>query len=293
MTIRRPVPRVAAVHDLSGFGRTSLTAIMPILSTLGVQVCPLPTAILSTHTGGFSDYHFVDLSAELPAMLSHWKSLGLEFDAIYSGFLGSAAQCKMVSHLIRDFGGEQVLVVVDPVMGDGGQRYATMGPEMVEAMRELVAEADLITPNFTEAALLLGEEYRHELEPAQVKDWLLRLGELGPRTVVITSMPVAGRADLSSVVAHEREDDRFWRVDCTYLPASYPGTGDCFASVLVGSLLQGDSLPIALDRAVQFVSTAIRASFGYPNPAREGVVLERVLDTLRAPVTGSSFSIMD
>jgi hypothetical protein len=117
--------------------------------------------------------------------------------------------------------------------------------------------------------------------------------DLGPGGVMFTSVPVAGHDDISSVVAYDRDDGRFWRVDCTYVPAYYPGTGDIFASVVVGSLLQGDSLPLALDRAVQFVSTAIRASFGYLNPSREGVLLERVLTHLRAPISASSYQIID
>ncbi len=157
---------------------------------------------------------------------------------------------------------------------------------MVQRMRWLVHKADVITPNFTEAALLLDEPYRESISTADLKDWLRRLTAMSPRVAVITSVPVAGHAGVSSVAAYHSTHDRFWKVDCQYIPAHYPGTGDTFASVLTGSLLQGDSLPIAMDRAVHFVTLGIRATFGHNSPSREGILLERVLDTLRAPRHG-------
>jgi pyridoxine kinase len=291
--MKNPVPRVAAIHDLSGFGRASLTVVIPILSTLGIQACPLPTAVLSTHTGGFTDYHFVDLTEEMEGFIRHWKSLKISFDAIYSGFLGSPRQVDIVADFIRTFSASDPLLVVDPVMGDDGKPYRTMTPKMVVEMRRLVGLADVIIPNFTEACFLLDEPYCLQIEEKSLKEWILRLSEKGPRRVIITSVPVPGVKKISSVVAFDREDGRFWKVDCNYIPAYYPGTGDAFGSVIVGSLLQGDSLPIALDRAVQFVSMAIRATFGHSCPSREGVLLERVLSNLRAPVTSSSYEIME
>lgn len=288
-----PVPKVAAIHDLSGFGKASLTVIIPILSAMGVQPCPLPTAVLSSHTGGFEDYHFVDLTDEMTGIIRHWKSLEIDFNAIYSGFLGSPRQVDIVIDFIQSFTRPNQLVVVDPVMGDNGKPYKTMGKEMIREMRQLAGKADIITPNFTEAAFLLNEPYREEIEVAELKEWINRLCDRGPRQVIVTSVPVKDRQNVSEVVAFDREDGRFWKVDCTYIPAYYPGTGDAFASVIVGSLLQGDSLPIALDRAVQFVSIAIRSTFGYKNPTREGVLLEKVLHNLQAPVTASSYEIIE
>ncbi len=292
--MKNPVPRVAAIHDLSGLGRASLTVIIPVLSTMGIQVCPLPTAVLSSTTGGFTDYRIVDLTRHMEDFIEHWRSLDLDFDVIYSGFLGSHEQVDIVGRFMRDFRREDTRVVVDPVMGDNGQLYGSMGPEMIREMKHLVKEADVITPNFTEAAFLLDEPYREDASLAEIKEWIRRLCDKGPRTVVVTSVPgMCGSRPGSAVVAYDREDGRFWRVNCEYIPAYYPGTGDVFASVIVGSLLQGDNLPIALDRAVQFVSMCIRASFGFRNPAREGVLLERVLSNLRAPVTASSYEILE
>jgi len=291
ISTRNPVQRVAAIHDLSGFGRASLTVIIPILSTMRVQVCPLPTAVLSTHTGGFSDFSFIDLTENMKQMIEHWQSLEISFDAIYSGFLGSFEQLQIVSDFIDKFSKDEQLIVIDPVLGDNGKAYGPIKPEMIAGMRDLVKDADVITPNFTEAAFLLEEEYIDYISDEQIKDWVLRLSEKGPDIVIVTSVPVKGTEKISSVVAYDRGDGRFWKVNCSYVPAHYPGTGDAFASVVVGSLLDGDSLPVALDRAVQFVLIAIRASFGYSRPNRDGVLLEKVLENLRAPVTSTSYEI--
>lgn len=284
------VQRVAAIHDLSGFGGGSLSAVFPILSALGLQVCALPTAILSTHTGGFTDFHFRDLTEDMRHIIAHWQRLNLSFDGIYSGFLGSDEQIHIVRDFIAAFKKESALVVVDPVLGDDGELYDTMQPSMVEGMRELVASADVITPNITEAALLLG--YAPDTASTQTaKDWALELTSLGPDRVIITSVPES-HDNGTAVIAYDQTNDRFWKVACPYIPACYPGTGDIFASVITGSLLQGDSLPLSLDRAVQFVSLAIRATFGHNFPEREGVFLERVLPSLSAPVSMSSFELI-
>jgi pyridoxine kinase len=185
------------------------------------------------------------------------------------------------------------LVVIDPVMGDNGATYGPISAEMVNQMREYVRLADIITPNLTEAAFLLDEPYRQNINEHEVREWMLRLSEMGPRTIIVTSVPDPGSRKRTSVLAYDRADGRFWKVGCDYIPANYPGTGDAFASVVVGSILQGDSLPIALDRAVQFVSIAIRATFGHTHPAREGVLLERVLDNLKGPVVLSSYELME
>ncbi len=291
--MKNPVPRTAAIHDLSGFGRTSLSVVIPILSCMGVQPCSLPTAVLSTHTGGFNNYRFVDLTEQMQAIVDHWKEIGIHFDAIYSGFLGSPRQIDIVENFIHDFSNEDQLILIDPVLGDNGRPYSTMNEEMIVKMRGLIRHADVITPNFTEAAFLLNEPYTPSITLTELKIWAKRLAAEGPSKVIITSIPVSKASNLSSVLAYNRPDDRMWKVDCSYIPAHYPGTGDIFASVVVGSLLQGDSLPIALDRAVQFVSMAIRSTFGYAFPAREGVLLERVLPSLNAPVMASSYQILE
>ncbi|MEG2172254.1 MAG: pyridoxamine kinase [Desulfovibrionaceae bacterium] len=291
--MRSSVPKVAAIHDLSGFGRTSLTVVIPVLSTMGIQVCPMPTAVLSTHTTEFTDFSFLDLTDEMRKFLTHWRALGLTFDAIYSGFLGSAPQVQVVIDTIRYCRAQDGLVVVDPVLGDNGTLDPTMTPEMVTAMRELVSHADCITPNYSEAGWLLGESYTPRCSVATIKDWLQRLSDMGPEVVIITSAPVAQCATDTAVVAYHAGQKRFWKVDCPYIPVFYPGTGDVFASVLTGCLLQGDSVPLAMDRAAQFASMGIRATFGHEYPSRNGILLERVLSTLRVPVTASRYELLE
>ncbi|RCW40914.1 MULTISPECIES: pyridoxamine kinase [unclassified Halanaerobium] len=289
--MKNPVKKVAAIHDMSGFGRSSLTVIIPILSTMGIQVCPVPTSILSTHTGGFTDYKFIDLTEHLEEYIAHWKKLDLNFNSIYSGFLGSVKQIDIVADFINFFGKDSEFVVVDPVMGDDGKKYATYTDDMVKKMKELVSHADIITPNMTEAAFLLNEEYPLKMDKKLIKNHLYRLADMGPEIVIITSMPYNISAKKTSVIAYNNYDERFWRVDCDYIPTFYPGTGDIFASVLVGSMLQGDSLPLALSRSVQFTSTAIKTTYGYDYDNRDGVMLERVLENLKAPVINHSYEL--
>ncbi len=288
--------RIAAIHDLSGFGRTSLTVAIPILSSMGIQVCPLPTAILSTHTVEYTDFTLLDLTDEMPKILNHWEKLGLKFDAVYSGFMACPKQMDYVERCIENCLEVGGLAIVDPVLGDNGILDATMTVEMVERMRLLVTKASVITPNFTEAAFLLNEPCRTEISTELLKEWLVKLSELGPKTIVITSVPSSSFNEnkRTSVVALQVENDgtkRFWKTDCPYIPAHYPGTGDTFTSVLSGCLLKGDSLPIAIDRAVQFVTLGIRATFGHNLPEREGILLERVLDSLNAPLN-STFELL-
>lgn len=291
----RLIKKVAAIHDLSGFGRASLTTVIPILSTMGIQVCPVPTAILSTHTSNFTGYSFIDLTDYMEEHIAHWKKLNLEFDCIYSGFLGSPRQIKIVSDFVDHFGHKDNLVVVDPVMGDNGHLYGTMGEEMIVEMRKLVSKADIITPNFTEAAFLLGEKYKETTTEEEVKNWLVRISEMGPKIVIITSVPDEKINEFEknmSVIAYNKEDDVFWKVSCKYIPVSYPGTGDAYTSVLIGSLLQGDSLPVAIDRAMQFVTQCIKASYGFKYPSREGVLLERNLNTLNIPILFGAYELL-
>lgn len=290
--MKRSVKRVAAIHDLSGFGRASLTTIIPVLSSMGVQVCPLPTAILSNHTGGFETFSFVDFTDYMQDYIDGWKKIGVEFDCIYSGFLGSERQIQIVSDFIDDFGTKDNMVVVDPVLGDNGELYSTMTHVHVEEMRKLIGKADIITPNFTEVGLLLDEPYKEAVTDEQIKIWLKELSMMGPKVVVATSVPDQGEGKDSNVIAYDRDRDTYWKVQCRYIPASYPGTGDAYTSVMIGSLLDGDSLPIALDKGVQFITQAIKASYGFDYPNREGILLEKVLEVLKMPVVLGGYEML-
>jgi pyridoxine kinase len=285
------VKKVAAVHDLSGMGRVSLTVVMPILSSMGFQVCPLPTAVLSNHTQ-YPSSSFLDLTDEMPRIISQWRQLNVSFDAIYTGYMGSPRQVHIVEEFIREFRTDDSLIVVDPVLGDNGHLYAKIDDGMVEEMRELITKADVITPNLTELFYLIGRPYSEENSDEELKSYLRELSDRGPQIVIITSVPVAGDSLHTSVYAYNRVGNRYWKVTCPYLPAHYPGTGDTFTSVITGSLLQGDSLPIALDRATQFILQGIRATFGYEYDNREGILLEKVLHNLDLPIQSSSYELI-
>lgn len=273
------VPRVAAVHDMSCFGRCSLTVIMPILAAMGVQVCPLPTAVLSTHLGGFHNLAFHDFTDMMPAFFRHWQEEGVQFDCIYSGFLASTQQISVVEAFIREFSHNRPLVVVDPVMGDEGKLYSIYTPQLQEKMKELVKQADIITPNYTEACFLLGEAYTAPLTEMQhLDEWLERLAALGPSKVVMTGIPLAGREVVN--LGYDAAAGQRWQITNQHIPARYPGTGDAFASVLAGALLQGQSLPAAMQQAADFVALAIKETYQAGTPPREGVLLERVLPAL-------------
>lgn len=287
-------PTVLAIHDLSGFGRGSLTTVLTVLGAMGVQVCPMPTSLLSTHTE-FEDFSFLDLTAEMEKFIAHWQKLGLKFDAIYSGFLGSPAQTALVKKCIKTFSHDGTFTLVDPVLGDNGSLYPTMGAEMVEQMRDLIAHADIITPNLTEAALLLGEQCQDSLDKRTISSWLRRLADLGPEVVVITSAILNDhkKDEGSAVVAYKKNSsEEFWQVKCDFIPAHYPGTGDIFASVLTGSMLWREELPVSIARAMRFVATGIEESEQRNAPNKNGILLELVLESLKGPLSNTQSHVL-
>ena len=279
MENKRP-PRVAAIHDISGFGRCSLTVVLPVLAAMGAQCCPMPTAYLSAQTAfPKSDRAvFLDMTDQLERTGSHWQELNVQFDAIYSGFLGSEAQIGLLGEFIGKFRRKDTLVVVDPVMGDWGKPYRTYTPDLCRRMGELAEHADVITPNLTEAAILLGEEYDPAPGEDKVRAWLERLSLKGARSVVITGV----RPEESCVGAacFDRETGAV-SFPCTrQVPVEYSGTGDLFASVMLGALLRGESLHQATALAVEFVQKCAAFTQTLDGDRREGVMFERLLGDL-------------
>ena len=276
-------PRVAAIHDMSGFGRCSLTVAIPILSAMGLQCCPLPTAFLSTHTGGFEGFTFLDMTDELPQVAAHWKSLGLDFRAVYSGFLGSERQITIVEDFLRKFRGPDTVAVIDPVMGDHGAVYQTYTPAMCAGMTRLAELADVITPNLTEAALLLGIPYR-ELPTGEAgcREIVERLSRNGRRSVVLTGASTA--PELTGAMCFDARTGRTEAVQTRRVPQEFHGTGDVFASVLTGALVQGASLPNAARQAVDFVRACAERTAKAGIPMREGVEFEPLLGLLTPPL---------
>lgn len=291
--MKQIIPKLAAIHDLTGFGRCSLTVIIPVLSAMGIQVCPLPTAILSTHPGGFEGFVFHDLTNIMEPYGNHWVDQNIEFDCLYSGFLGSADQIHHVINLFKDLKTKgKGLVVVDPVMADNGVLYRTYTMEMQKDMRLLSNEADVITPNLTEAYFLLNRPYLNKaLNEGEIKELLKNLSEGGPKTVVITGIKTVDGCNAN--VGYSREEDMCWRVNYEHVPVDYPGTGDIFTSVLIGGLLDGEDLPLAMDRATQFLSLAVRKTYEYKATKREGVLLEKVLPWLINGSPNKSYITID
>lgn len=277
--MNKPV-RVAAVHDISGFGRCSLTVVLPVLAAMGAECCPLPTAFLSAHTAfPKSDRAvFLDMTDQMARTGRHWKELGVEFDAIYSGFLGSEAQIGLLGEFIREFRGARTLVMVDPVMGDWGRPYRTYTPDLCRRMGELAEHADVITPNLTEAAILLGEEYDPAPGEAKTRAWLERLSRKGTRSVVLTG--VQFREGQIGAGCFDRETGEVSFPSARLEPGSFSGTGDLFASVMLGGLLRGERLHAAAARAVDFVQRCAAYTAARGGDLREGVMFEGLLREL-------------
>ena len=273
-------PRVAAVHDLSCLGRCALTAVIPVLSALGAQVGPVPTALLSTQTDGFDGLFFRDLDREMDEITDHFSRLGLSFDAIYSGFLGNVEQIERVIALTEKFPSR--LVMIDPVMGDDGALYQTFTPELAVGMKRLSGHADLITPNYTEACFLTDTPYRptddmdESALDALLADLMGKLLALGPRCVVITGIVTGNKVRTIATDGESR-----FVCDRPRLAARYPGTGDIFAATLLGKLLSGKDFRASVEEACAFVSHTIAYTLSAPEtPRREGVLLEGCLKEL-------------
>ena len=281
--------RVLAVHDLCSFGRCSLTAAIPVISAMGIQVCPFPTAWFSNNLT-YGTFHFTDFTAGMTAFMEKWESLGLHYDAIYSGFLADAGQIAVVNDAIRRFRREETLVVVDPAMGDDGALYPVFQPSIVEEMRKLVAHATVITPNFTEACLLLGEPLQRPdamtaPDAATLRRMLERLAALGARQAVITSVP-AGEGFIK-VASYDAETQVFDERTTPRIPFATCGTGDLFTSVLTGAMLRGRTLGEATALAMQFASYVIDFTHRAESDYREGVQLEPCLGKLVELVSAS------
>lgn len=274
--------KVLAVHDLSGFGRCALTVIIPVLSAMGVCTVPLPTALLSTHTGGFTGLTFYDLSHTMEPALEHYKSLNLTFDALYTGFLGSAGQIDTVTKAIEMFG-DGVTVLVDPVMGDDGKVYQTYTAEMCCRMRELCHKANIITPNITEAYLLCGEEYREtsnmstEEAIAEAKRLRAKLSSLyDVERIALTGIELADGH--IATVSYDRSCGCSESIHTlSKVKSGYPGTGDLFASALLGKMLTGVDFHTSVDFACHTVADMIEDTAKYDTPHREGLRLEKNL----------------
>lgn len=275
----RPL-RVCAIHDLSAFGRCALTVVIPTLSALGIQTVPLPTALMSTHTGGYKDIYIRDLSPDMNGMKAHWRELGVTFDAIYSGFVLDASQGQIITELIEQFSDNRPLVLVDPVMGDDGVLYSTCTDELREVMAHLCEHAHVITPNLTEACILTHTPYPAEIFTSEGEARRFAQGLLGKltelcRNVAITGIEYNDGSPYVMTAICEGDSSRFFSQQ--KIGSSYPGTGELFASMLLGMMLDGEPFPSAARFAGQFVADTIAASDNVIDEARQGTALEPAL----------------
>ena len=272
-------PRVAAIHDLSGLGRCSLTVALPVLSVMGCQCAPMPTAVLSSQTGGVTGYTFCDMTDQMNSIAAHWKAVDVKFDAIYTGFLGSEAQLSIVERFFDDFASKNTLILVDPVMGDDGAAYDTYGDALISGMRRLADRADIITPNFTEAAFLLGLPgdglKNGSISPEEA---VKKLSNEGRRSVVLTGY--RSSPDKTGSLCLDAKTGKLAVTENPCLEVSFPGTGDLFASVLCGGLMQGRTLPESAALAENFVHSAIVRTAERNLPRFYGLDFEPLLGSL-------------
>lgn len=271
--------RVAAIHDISGFGKCSLTVALPILSAAGIETSALPTCVLSTHTGGITGYTYLDMTGEMRPFMKHWKSLDIHFDAVYSGFLGSFEQLDIVKDFIDEFRTENTIVMVDPVMADNGELYKIFSPDFALGMKELCKKADLIVPNLTEAALLLEEEYNPgPYSRAYIEDVLVKLSNLGPKQVVLTG--VFFNDEELGAATYDKNTGVTDYYFVPKIPGYYHGTGDVFGSTVLAALMNGFSLSDSAAIAVRYTASSIMRTYHAKTDIRFGVDFEHGIPEL-------------
>ncbi len=269
--------KIAAINDLTGYGRCALTVSMPVISHMKIQCCPVPTSILSNHTG-YEEYFFDDYTGRLAAYLRMWKKLGLEFDGIMSGFLGSKEQIGIVEEFIRQFRKKNTIVVVDPVMGDHGKIAGTYTEEMCHEMRKLVSYADIITPNLTEACKLTDTPYRESgWKMAELFELTGKLRAMGPEKVVITGIP-QGKF-IANYMNQENEEPMLLRT-CRE-GTERCGTGDLFASIIAADAVNGVSFVSSVRKASLFVKKCMIKSMEMGIDRKNGVCFEEILHLLK------------
>ncbi len=269
--------KIAAINDLTGFGRCSLAAEIPVISRLGVQCCAVPTAILSNHTG-FESCFLDDYTRHFRAYTGEWKKLGLRFSGILTGFLGSAEQFDLVEEFLDGFAGPDTVICVDPVMGDNGRAYRSYTPAMCAAMEKLVRRAHIITPNLTEACLLTGADYHEGVwHRAELLDLLAALRALGPEKIVITGIP---QGEFIANLTAEGDAEPL-RIRQHRIGESRSGVGDVFSAVVAADAVSGVPFTVSVRRASAFVKKCIRRTVEMGIPRTDGLCFEEVLGDLR------------
>ena len=264
----KPIKRVAVIHDLCSVGKAAMTNILPVFSVMGIEACPVPTMILSTHTGGFGKPVMMPLPSFVAESAEHFKNNQITFDYIFIGYLGNIQVVREVLQFLKNF--QEADVLFDPIMGDHGSFYMNFDDSYNQAMWELLPFSTLATPNYTESCLITGEPCLEFSDEKQIERIAEKLMEKGCHRSVITSVPLPGY--LQSIVLCEGKTVQILSRSST--GRSYPGTGDLFASVLLGKLMKGSKLASAAEEAHQFVCKCIKSGDQIGYPVKEGVLLE-------------------
>lgn len=269
--------RIAVINDVTGFGRCSVAVALPIISAMKIQCCPLPTAILSAHTG-FSSFFFDDYTPHMRDYINNWKELNLEFDGICTGFLGSKEQIDIVVEFLENFKTENTTVMVDPVMGDYGQLYSTYTQEMCDEMKKLIKYADVMTPNLTEACRLLDIPYPDRiLNPEELEEIAKELCKKGPNKIVITGLQHNG--NIGNFVYETGKPNSI--IGVKKIGEDRSGTGDVFTSIVASNIVKGVDLVTAVKKAANFISKAIDYTSKIGTPVHEGICFEEYLTELK------------
>lgn len=246
--------KVLTIQDISCVGQCSLTVALPIISACGLETCVLPSAVLSTHTAGFTGFTFRDLTADMPAIKDHWRKEGILFRAIYTGYLGSTQQVGYVQDIFAETADAQCVKIVDPAMADNGKLYPAFDMAFVDAMKELCSKADYVVPNITESCFLTGLQYKTEYDRAYIDSLLEGLTALGCPNVILTGVSYA--PGKTGVVVYENGNYTYYEHD--KLPNSCHGTGDIYASAFVGALVRGKSAYDAAKIAADYTVACIK-----------------------------------
>ncbi len=271
--------RVLTIQDISCLGKCSLTIALPVISALGSETVILPTALLSTHTM-FKNFTCKDLSDQIDPIAAHWKSEGVAFDAIYTGYLGSIGQIDQVRRLFDMFRGKDTLIVVDPVMADNGKLYPAFNMDYVKKNAELCAGADIIVPNITEASLMTGMEYREEYDVGYIKELLAGLDSLGAKVSVLTGVSL--KKGQTGVMGYDRATGDYYVYQNRRIDASYHGTGDLFSSACVGEMMKGRDWRDAMRIAADYTAHTIEVTLKDGDKPWYGVDFEATLPDLMA-----------
>ena len=267
--------KVAAIHDLSGIGRCSLTVAIPILSALKVQCCPFPTAILSSQTG-YPEFTFLDLTSEMSKHSKVWRNLKVDFDCIYSGFLGSEDQIEIVTNFIKE--NKNAFIVVDPVMGDDGVMYPVFSHEMRNKIKNLVRVSNLTTPNLTEACFITNRDYtKKDFSRDELIKIAKDISDLGPNKVIITGI-IEGNNMLN--LGYDKDLGEYFFTSIEYNNCSYSGTGDIFTSIVCGLLTNDYDLNFSVHTATNFIYKTIKYTSEFNTNRNDGVMFEQFLNEL-------------